>query len=279
MSKILKSQLGLAPIIIVLIVVGALLLGAGAIYLYQQSKVGPEPEVTQPITDEITNHSKKMTIKIPVIDLGGGFYSGDKIGGITIARETGDFIGCGDRIIFVEKEIPHTTKPLTAIYQELFRGSEIVEGTKYSNPIAWHNHERVIQRTNQPDFIKRALQFDKVIVEDGITTVYLVGDYMSIGTCEPPRVMAALEFAAKQYPWIKEVRIYIENAEAEGVIFHGGRDPVLWGWNYCSLFSCSVGQGDCDTDAECNSGLFCAQNVGVKYGQVDRMDVCEKRFE
>jgi len=48
MSKILKSQLGLAPVIIVLIVVGALLLGVGTIYLYQQSKIEPEPEPTQP---------------------------------------------------------------------------------------------------------------------------------------------------------------------------------------------------------------------------------------
>jgi len=47
MFKIFKSQLGLALIIIVLIVVGALLLGVG-IYLNQQSKVEPEPEVTQP---------------------------------------------------------------------------------------------------------------------------------------------------------------------------------------------------------------------------------------
>lgn len=48
MLKILKSQLGLAPIIIILIVVGVLLLGVGTIYLYQQSKVEPEPELTQP---------------------------------------------------------------------------------------------------------------------------------------------------------------------------------------------------------------------------------------
>ena len=53
--------------------------------------------------------------------------------------------------------------------------------------------------------------------------------------------------------------------------------PVLWDWDFCAPGRpCSVSQGDCDRDSDCATGLFCAQNVGRKYGQVSSMDVCEK---
>lgn len=38
-----------------------------------------------------------------------------------------------------------------------------------------------------------------------------------------------------------------------------------------------VGQGDCDTDADCAAGLFCTHNVGARYGRISQMDVCEIR--
>jgi len=47
MLKVFESQLGLAPQIIVLIVVGALFLGVGTIYLYQQFKNQPPPLLLQ----------------------------------------------------------------------------------------------------------------------------------------------------------------------------------------------------------------------------------------
>ncbi len=54
--------------------------------------------------------------------------------------------------------------------------------------------------------------------------------------------------------------------------------PGLWSWDFCtSKNPCTVGQGDCDRDANCVAGLFCAQNVGRKYGQHPSMDVCERR--
>jgi hypothetical protein len=51
----------------------------------------------------------------------------------------------------------------------------------------------------------------------------------------------------------------------------------LWSWGYCtSGCKCDAGQGDCDTNADCNTG-YCAQDVGSKYGQVSSMDVCEEK--
>ena len=38
---------------------------------------------------------------------------------------------------------------------------------------------------------------------------------------------------------------------------------------------CEEGQGDCDSDAECAPGLYCAQDVGADYGWPASRDVCE----
>jgi len=54
----------------------------------------------------------------------------------------------------------------------------------------------------------------------------------------------------------------------------------LWSWDYCSpTCPCSEGEGDCDTDDDCQPGLYCAQNVGAKYGQASLIDVCERKEE
>ncbi|MCD6478183.1 MAG: DUF1554 domain-containing protein, partial [Candidatus Aenigmarchaeota archaeon] len=47
-------------------------------------------------------------------------------------------------------------------------------------------------------------------------------------------------------------------------------------WSYCSsTCKCSAGQGDCDTNNDCQSGLVCKQDVGAKYGWNKYVDVCE----
>lgn len=55
----------------------------------------------------------------------------------------------------------------------------------------------------------------------------------------------------------------------------GGHPDSLWGWNYCRPdCPCEDYKGDCDSDAECQSG-YCAHDVGTRYGQGSSMDVCE----
>ena len=39
---------------------------------------------------------------------------------------------------------------------------------------------------------------------------------------------------------------------------------------------CAEGEGDCDNDNECQTGLVCAQNVGANYGWPATRDVCEQ---
>lgn len=49
-------------------------------------------------------------------------------------------------------------------------------------------------------------------------------------------------------------------------------------WNYCGNSACGLlcneGMGDCDSDAECQPGLVCTQNIGANYGWLPTLDVC-----
>ena len=46
--------------------------------------------------------------------------------------------------------------------------------------------------------------------------------------------------------------------------------------DFCSAASpCAAGQGDCDSDGQCRTGLVCAQNVGANYGWPAGTDVCQ----
>jgi hypothetical protein len=50
------------------------------------------------------------------------------------------------------------------------------------------------------------------------------------------------------------------------------------GADYCRDYGpCSEGEGDCDGDSECASGLICAQDVGANYGRSSLTDVCEDK--
>ncbi len=49
-------------------------------------------------------------------------------------------------------------------------------------------------------------------------------------------------------------------------------------WAYCNnpaCGPCDVGEGDCDSDAECGTGLVCSRNVGADYGFPSTTDVCQ----
>ncbi len=48
------------------------------------------------------------------------------------------------------------------------------------------------------------------------------------------------------------------------------------GGSFCTnSCKCDAGEGDCDSDAQCNTGLVCASNVGPNYGFLSWVDVCE----
>lgn len=49
-------------------------------------------------------------------------------------------------------------------------------------------------------------------------------------------------------------------------------------FDYCRVDKCgpcAAGEGDCDGDRQCQSGLTCARNIGANYGWAGSVDVCE----
>jgi hypothetical protein len=38
---------------------------------------------------------------------------------------------------------------------------------------------------------------------------------------------------------------------------------------------CKNGEGDCDGDSQCESGLICVNDVGANHGWAPTIDVCE----
>jgi hypothetical protein len=56
----------------------------------------------------------------------------------------------------------------------------------------------------------------------------------------------------------------------------GSYNEFVPGPDWCRDYGpCSEGQGDCDSDSECQSGLICVHNVGANYGWPAARDVCE----
>ena len=59
-------------------------------------------------------------------------------------------------------------------------------------------------------------------------------------------------------------------------VCEGGGGLPNGDYNYCvDQGPCSAGEGDCDRDSECASGLTCVHDVGANYGFASDVDVCE----
>ena len=58
-------------------------------------------------------------------------------------------------------------------------------------------------------------------------------------------------------------------------LVYGQAGAVNGTTGYCSSSSpCPAGSGDCNHDTDCQAGLICVPNVGLKYGFSTRIDVC-----
>ena len=57
--------------------------------------------------------------------------------------------------------------------------------------------------------------------------------------------------------------------------FPGCHQAIPGRYNFCTAgCPCNEGEGDCDEDYECATGLYCAADVGPDYGFVEGTDVC-----
>jgi hypothetical protein len=57
-------------------------------------------------------------------------------------------------------------------------------------------------------------------------------------------------------------------------------NPDLPNGSFCTAeCPCGHGEGDCDNDAQCGGGTFCAHDVGPQYGLPANWDVCVEELE
>jgi len=73
--------------------------------------------------------------------------------------------------------------------------------------------------------------------------------------------------------------IYDDDTHAAHILYPHVRtyDLTEWDWNFCSTSEpCDVGEGDCDSDAECKGYLICNQTSAAvsRYGAPSTGDVC-----
>ena len=129
------------------------------------------------------------------------------------ARESGELVGCGDRIVYVDKQIEPTTQPLNAAFRQLFAAPGILpfEGRELHNQIAGKIRERNLP--NQPNIRLRPLRFVRAEIQGNIAMVYLEGSIIGVGTCADPRIEAQIIFTARQFPNIREVKTFLNGAE------------------------------------------------------------------
>ena len=70
--------------------------------------------------------------------------------------------------------------------------------------------------------------------------------------------------------WVRSSGWYYKARKTTRPVVSAGHE------DYCQVMGpCSAGQGDCDSDAECQIGLTCAEDVGATYGFAADVDVCE----
>lgn len=134
-----------------------------------------------PTTDKET--SKQTTINIPI-------FKTDQTPG-------GELVGCGSRMVFINKSIPYTKSVLDATYKELFSMYPELNfaGTSYENPVG--------RETDH-------LRFDRVTLSNGTANVYLEGSIMT-AHCGIPTLEAQLKRTATYYPNVQIVNIYLNN--------------------------------------------------------------------
>ncbi len=173
--------------------------------------------------DAVSDKSK--VVGVPLIR-GESLIDPDKVGWeseeLKEAKRVGDYVGCGESVFYLERQVPPGKDPLIFVYEELFLIGRTVtiDEKSYSNPVAYHREETTLKRGDEV-LTFAPLSLDRVDVKGEKAILYLTGDYLSIGTCEPPRLKAVLEFAALQFADISNIEVYLNEERMEFI--HGGK--------------------------------------------------------
>jgi len=105
-------------------------------------------------------------------------------------------IGCDDSLVAVQKTLPSSKAPLSAVLTEL-----LSLNTQYYGENKLYNA-----------LYQSGLKLSTVIINPGgKTTMKLFGDVKLGGVCEGPRIIGQLRQTTLQFPSVKEVTIYLND--------------------------------------------------------------------
>ena len=116
--------------------------------------------------------------------------------------QTGIPIGCGDSAVSVQVEIPPTQGVLKAALVALL-----------SNKDQFYGQSGLYNALYQSD-----LQVDRVSIDNGNASVYLIGSLLMGGECDIPRVQAQLEQTALQFSTVTQAAIFINGKPLADVL-------------------------------------------------------------
>ena len=121
--------------------------------------------------------------------------------------KTGEKIGCGDSIIYIEKTAEGTkleeTKKIQLALKELFAIGVTAVDNEYYNGLQHSKNLKVesVNKTNNGD--------------NSIISVILSGELISAGTCDDPRIKEQIYSTVKANSSADEVQVYINDQELE----------------------------------------------------------------
>lgn len=116
--------------------------------------------------------------------------------------KSGKKIGCDDSIIAVERTMPTTTAPLTAVLRELLAIRETMYGAS-----GLHN------ALAQSD-----LKVESVSIINGRAEIRLSGSLKLGGVCDGPRVDAQIKETALQFSTVKGVAVWVNGKPLESLL-------------------------------------------------------------
>lgn len=180
----------------VIIILGlAFYLRHSVLILKPENKNATTTVATITVTDEIISTSTTMKIKIAL--LGAQMETSNK----------NNFRGC-DVFELQERDVPASSQPLNAALRELFSKKDIWMPGELApgNFIASQNE----------------LFFDKVIIENEVAKIYILGKVKLAGVCDDPRLRIQLEETALQFPTVKSVEFYLNGVKNDLVFSQKG---------------------------------------------------------
>lgn len=175
----------------VLILISILIIPALAVVLLLSSQNNKEEisVVSPPQNIEESSSSAKQVTKVKLF-----------LVALEDQGKRGKKIGCGDSLVFIEKDIPPTDAPLKAAYEQLL-------SVKKQNVSNLYNS---LYQSN--------LKVENLVIIADKAIVKLVGTHPLGGICDNPRFEAQLKETALQFPNIKEVTIFINDKSLDEIV-------------------------------------------------------------